>query len=150
MSRSLKPILLVEDSEEDREAALRAFRQLRLTNPVFHCQDADQALDYLFHRGRYRRGEAAPRPGIILLDLNLPGMDGRELLAEIKQDPETRSIPVIIVTTSSNGRDVDRCYLSGANGYLQKPVDFAKFVTLIQGLINYWFEIVILPEMELH
>jgi CheY-like chemotaxis protein len=148
MNHSLKPILLVEDSEEDREALLRAFKQIGLDNPIFHCESADEALDFLFQRGRYRQSRDTPRPGVILLDLNLPGLDGRELLLEIKNNPKTRAIPVIIVTTSSSSRDVDKCYHSGASGYIQKPVDYGKFVSLIQGFIKYWFEVVILPDLE--
>lgn len=138
-----QPFLLVEDSPEDFEATVRALRKSGLANPIFHCSDGDEALDYLYQRGKYVR---AARPGAILLDLNLPGTDGREVLTEIKSDSTLKSIPVIVLTTSSDARDIDKCYHSGANSYIRKPVDLEGFVRAIQHLKEYWFEIVILPK----
>ena len=106
-----QPILLVEDSPEDFETTQRAFRRSGLKNPIFRCSDGDDALDFLFRRGSYAD---VPRPGVILLDLNLPGTDGREVLAEIKADPQLRQIPVIVLTTSSDDRDISACYSAGA------------------------------------
>ncbi|NOT01807.1 MAG: response regulator [Phycisphaerales bacterium] len=137
-----QPILLVEDSHEDCEAILRALRKTGVANAVNHCADGDEALDYLYRRGKH--GDA-PRPGVILLDLNLPGTDGRQVLATIKRDAQLKRIPVIVLTTSTDERDVEGCYRDGANSYIRKPVDLAGFMTAVQRLKDYWFEIVILP-----
>lgn len=137
-----QPILLVEDSPEDFETTERAFRKSGLKNPIIRCSDGDEALELLFRRGRYAD---APRPGVILLDLNLPGTDGREVLAEIKADPSLKQIPVIVLTTSSDNRDVQACYNAGASSYIQKPVDLDGFMRAIERLNDYWFEVVILP-----
>jgi two-component system response regulator len=140
-------ILLVEDSPEDFEATVRALRKAGLANPIVRCEDGDEALDYLHRRGRYTEANAS-RPGIVLLDLNLPGTDGRDVLAEIKGDASLRSIPVVILTTSTDERDVERCYASGANSYVKKPVDLDGFMRAIQRLKEFWFEIVIVPRTE--
>lgn len=144
---SQRPLLLVEDSPEDFEATVRALRKAGLANPIVRCEDGDDALDFLHRRGRYAEA-SAPRPGIVLLDLNLPGTDGREVLAEIKGDPALRSIPVVILTTSTDERDVERCYIAGANSYVKKPVDLDGFMRAIQRLKEFWFEIVIVPRTE--
>jgi CheY-like chemotaxis protein len=138
-------ILLVEDSAEDVEATVRALRKAGLANPIHHCADGDEALDFLRHGGRYAGGRDAPRPGVILLDLNLPGTDGREVLEAVKADDSLKSIPVIVLTTSTDERDVRRCYDAGANSYVKKPVDLDGFMEAIQRLSDYWFEVVILP-----
>lgn len=138
-------ILLVEDSPEDFEATERAFRRAGLKNPIHRCADGDEALDYLYRRGRYADPAASPTPGIILLDLNLPGTDGREVLETVKGDESLKRIPVIVLTTSSDERDVEACYRSGANSYIQKPVDLDGFMRAIERLKGYWFEVVILP-----
>jgi len=141
-------ILLVEDSPEDYETTVRALKRAGLANPIFRCEDGDDALDFLFQRGTYSDPVSAPRPGIVLLDLNLPGTDGREVLAEIKGNAELRSIPVVVLTTSSDERDIERCYKSGANSYIKKPVDLVGFMQAVQSLKDYWFEVVILPKNE--
>ena len=141
-----QPILLVEDSPEDYEATVRAFNRSGLKNPIVRCEDGDAALDYLFRRGRYAEPESSPRPGVILLDLNLPGTDGREVLQEIKRHEQLRHIPVIVLTTSTDERDVDACYQAGANSYIQKPVDMDGFIRAIERLNGYWFEVVVLPK----
>ncbi len=141
-----QPILLVEDSPEDYEATLRAFRRSGLKNPIVRCEDGDTALDYLFRRGAYAEPETSPRPGVILLDLNLPGTDGRQVLQEIKKVEGLRKIPVVVLTTSSDQRDIDACYHAGANSYIQKPVDLEGFFRAIERLNGYWFEVVILPK----
>ncbi|HEX2223089.1 MAG TPA: response regulator [Thermoanaerobaculia bacterium] len=140
-----QPILLVEDSPEDFEATRRALNKSGLKNPIYRCADGDEALDFLYRRGEYADVGKAPRPGIILLDLNLPGTDGREVLAEIKKDDALKQIPVIVLTTSTDDRDVDACYRSGANSYIQKPVDMDGFIKAIERLNDFWFEVVILP-----
>jgi CheY-like chemotaxis protein len=141
-----QPILLVEDSPEDYEATVRAFKRSGLKNPIFRCEDGDNALDFLHRRGRYENPAESPRPGVILLDLNLPGTDGREVLTEIKQDDQLKQIPVIVLTTSNDARDVDSCYQAGANSYIQKPVDMEGFIRAIERLKGYWFEVVVLPQ----
>lgn len=143
-----QPILIVEDSQEDFEATVRAFKKSGLANPIFHCKDGDEALDFLFNRGEYADPAEAPGPGIILLDLNLPGTDGREVLSEIKKDNKLKKIPVVVLTTSSDERDIEQCYNNGASSYIIKPVGFSGFVKAIQRLKDYWFEIVILPKVR--
>lgn len=139
------PILLIEDSPEDTETTLRAFKKAGLVNPVFHCRDGDEALDYLCRRGKFADHLQAPRPSVILLDLNLPGTDGRDVLAEIKKDEALKPIPVLILTTSADERDIENCYRTGANSYIKKPVDLAGFLRAVQRLKDFWFEAVILP-----
>jgi CheY-like chemotaxis protein len=143
-----QPILLVEDSPEDFEATLRAFRKSGLNNPIFRCADGDEALDYLHRRGAYADAARSPRPGIVLLDLNLPGTDGREVLSAIKGDDDLKPIPVVVLTTSVDERDVNACYRAGANSYIQKPVDMDGFLQAIERLHGFWFEVVILPRAE--
>ena len=123
----------------------RAFRRSGLKNPIIRCADGDEALDFLFRRGRFAD---APRPGVVLLDLNLPGTDGREVLSEIKAAPQLKHIPVIVLTTSSDDRDVHACYQAGASSYIQKPVDLDGFMRAIERLNDYWFEVVILPKAQ--
>lgn len=141
-----QPILLVEDSPEDAEATLRAFKKAGMANPIYHCEGGDEALDFLRRRGKYGNPETAPRPGMILLDLNMPGTDGREVLSEIKADTGLRQIPVIVLTTSADERDIQSCYRDGANSYIQKPVDMKGFLESIQRLVDYWYHIVLLPK----
>ena len=145
MITNSQPILLVEDTPEDAEATLRAFKKAGMANPIFHCTDGDDALDYLRQRGKYD-AQKAPRPGMILLDLNMPGTDGREVLSEIKADEKLRQIPVIVLTTSADERDIQSCYRDGANSYIQKPVDMKGFLESIQRLVDYWYHIVLLPK----
>ena len=146
LSTPKQPILLVEDSPEDFEATVRAFKRSGLKNPIIRCEDGEHALDFLHRRGRYADPARSPRPGVVLLDLNLPGTDGREVLAEIKGDEALRQIPVIVLTTSNDERDVEACYLAGANSYIQKPVDMDGFLRAIERLKGYWFEVVVLPQ----
>ena len=146
--KATHPILLVEDSPEDYQITVRALRRSNLANPLYHCIDGDDALNFLYRRGAYSDPTTSPRPGLILLDLNLPGTDGRAVLAEIKKDADLKDIPVVVLTTSSDERDVEACYQAGANSYVQKPMDLASFITSIQRLKDYWFEIVLVPRVE--
>lgn len=138
-------ILLVEDSDEDYETTLRAFKKSAMGNPVQRCTNGEEAMDYLFRKGGFADPQKSPRPELILLDLNLPGTDGRDVLQEIKKDGELRRIPVIVLTTSEDERDVEKCYQYGANSYIHKPVNFEGFLTAIQRLKGFWFEVAILP-----
>lgn len=140
-----QPILVVEDSPEDWMIMQRAFSKGNMNNTLIRVENGDDALDYLYHRGAYSDQTKAPRPGIILLDLNLPGTDGREVLAEVKADPNLRSIPVVVLTTSKDERDIEACYDHGASSYILKPVDMKGFLRAITKLEDYWFEIAVLP-----
>lgn len=141
-------ILLVDDSPEDAETTKRALRRAQMTDPIYHCADGDEALDFLRRRGRFEVPSSAPRPGLILLDLNIPGADGREVLREIKADAELKAIPVVVLTSSSDERDIENCYLAGANSYVRKPVDLPGFLNAIERLTDYWLDVVVLPNME--
>lgn len=143
---SQQNILIVEDSDDDYFATMRAFKKSNLSNPVQRCTNGDQALDYLFQRGDFSTPGKAPRPSIILLDLNLPGADGREVLRLIKKDPNLARIPVVVLTTSDAEQDIERCYAAGANSYVQKPVDLVGFIQAIARLSDYWFKVCILPK----
>jgi two-component system, response regulator len=134
-----QPILIVEDSPDDFEATKRAFTKANLRNKIHRAESGEEALAYL-------RNEANARPGIILLDLNMPGLDGRKTLEIIKHTSELQSIPVVVLTTSNDDRDVEACYKLGANTYIQKPVDFDGLIAAIRRLKEYWFEIAILPK----
>jgi two-component system, response regulator len=141
-------VLLVEDSPEDFEATVRALRKAGLANPLHRCQDGDEALDFLFQRGQYADRAKAPRPSMILLDLNLPGTDGRDVLQQIKTNESLCSIPVVVLTTSTDDRDIERCYRMGANSYIKKPVNLDGFMQAIQRLKDFWFEVVVLPKED--
>ncbi|MVN77937.1 response regulator [Hymenobacter sp. HMF4947] len=147
MSTPLLPILVVEDSAEDFMALGRAFRKYALQNPVLRCADGDQALEYLQGHGKH---PAWPKslPAIILLDLNMPGTDGRAVLHTLKQDAHLRTIPVIIFSTSSNSRDIEDCYRMGANSYLTKPIAYADLEERIRLIIDYWLEASELPVLH--
>lgn len=134
-----QPILIVEDSPDDFEATKRAFGKANLRNEIAHCVSGETALAYL-------RCDANEKPGIILLDLNMPGLDGRKTLEIIKKTGSLKSIPIVILTTSNDERDVQACYELGANTYIQKPVDFDGLIAAIRRLKEYWFEIALLPK----
>lgn len=142
---TLQIILIVEDSDDDFIATIRAFKKANLLNPIQRCSNGDQALDYLFQRGEFTP-DSAPRPGLVLLDLNLPGTDGREVLGIIKSDLNLRKIPVIVLTTSDAREDIHRCYDAGANSYVKKPVDLVGFVEAMARLKEYWLGVAVLPK----
>lgn len=139
-------ILMVEDSEDDFEATMRAFKKANLHNPVTWCRSGRDAIDFLTHEGAYKDAPKSQHPGLILLDLNMPGLDGRKTLQLIKENTSLKQIPVIILTTSSDERDVEACYQMGANTYVQKPVSFDGLIEAIKRLKEYWFEIALLPK----
>ena len=136
------PILMIEDSPEDYQATVRSFRKANVENPIFRCADGEEALDFLYRRGPFADTVRAPRPALILLDLNMPGTDGREVLAEIKTNASLRLIPVLILTTSAHDLDIEQCYRAGANSYIQKPVEVAEFFAAIVRIKEYWIDTV--------
>lgn len=142
-------ILMVEDSEDDYEATIRAFKKVNLQNPIFWCKSGRDALNFLKHEGSYKDSKVE-KPGLILLDLNMPGVDGRKFLQLAKDDVSLKSIPVIILTTSDDERDVTACYQAGANTYVRKPVTFDGLIEAIKRLKEYWFEIALLPKEDAH
>lgn len=131
-------ILIVEDNPHDAEMALRALRKNKLANNVLIVGDGEEALDFIYSRGKYAQRNNDIRPKIILLDLKLPKVSGLEVLREIKADPATRIIPVIILTSSKEERDIIESYQLGVNSYIVKPVDFDKFVDAVRDLGFYW------------
>jgi two-component system response regulator len=143
-------ILLVEDNQDDYEATCRAFKKANLSNPIVWCKSGRDALDCLKQEGAYTAARSGSRPGLVLLDLNMPGMDGRKTLEAIKQDDTLKQIPVIILTTSADERDIQACYQTGANTYVQKPVSFDGLIEAIKRLKEYWFEIALLPKEADH
>jgi CheY-like chemotaxis protein len=145
-----EPILLVEDSPADCDAVMRAWQELEFPSPIYHCADGEEALDFLYHRGAYADSKDAPRPALILLDLNLPGTDGREVLEQVKQDEDLRSIPVIVFTTSLDDKDVEECYRAGANSYLHKPISVQGLLKALGRLKDFWLETAILPKGREH
>jgi CheY-like chemotaxis protein len=147
MRNERKPIviLLADDDEEDRMLACDALAESRLSNEISCVTDGEDLMDYLQHRGRYAPPAEAPRPGLILLDLNMPKKDGREALREIKSDPELRQISVVVLTTSKAEEDIYGSYDSGASSFISKPVTFDGLVDVMKGLGRYWFEMVELP-----
>ena len=130
------PILLVEDKEADVELALRAFKRRRISNPIAVARDGEEALDYVHRRGAFAAG--APIPGVILLDLRLPKVDGLDVLKEIKAHPVYRHVPVVVLTTSAEDRDIKRSYELGAASYIVKPVEYEKFREVVERIDLYW------------
>lgn len=141
----LPTILLVEDNIDDYNAAMRSFKAAHLDNPVHWSSTGRDALEYLKSEGSYAQSPSRELPGLILLDLNMPGLDGRAVLESAKQNPSLKKIPIIILTTSSDERDVRQCYELGASTYIQKPVSFDGLINAIKRLKDYWFGIAILP-----
>lgn len=143
----IKPvkILLVEDSLQDIEITKRAFVKGRVRNELFVVRDGQEALDFLYQRGKYKTPGGSPRPGMILLDLNLPKIGGLEVLKQVKQDEQLRAIPVIVMTASPREEDVVRSYDLGVNTYIQKPVEFDTFMKVISAVQEYWILIATLP-----
>ncbi len=135
---------MAEDDPDDRMLTRRALKKSRLVNTFNTVEDGEELMDYLYKRGPYAESDV-PRPGLILLDLNMPRMDGREALQRIKSDADLRRIPVIVLTTSEAEQDIIESYDLGVNAYVTKPVSFEGLVDAIQALGDFWFEIVKLP-----
>lgn len=142
--RSSDPILVVEDNAEDYMALRRAFRKHAVRNPVVHCQTGEQALEYLQGLGQHPAWPAA-LPVLVLLDLNMPGLDGRDVLGALQFDAALHSIPVVVLTTSAQARDVADCYRLGANSYLTKPLSYGELEEKIGLLTHYWLAVSELP-----
>jgi CheY-like chemotaxis protein len=140
-------ILMADDDEDDRELTRDSLQDERLADEMRFVVDGQDLIDYLRREGRYAEAPAeTPRPGIILLDLNMPRKDGREALAEIKADESLRAIPVVVLTTSTDEQDVRRTYALGANSFISKPVTNAGLIDVMNSLTKYWLEVVELPE----
>jgi CheY-like chemotaxis protein len=135
-------IMLVEDNPGDVRLTQEALKESKLYHELFIAMDGEEALEFLHQEGRF---EEVPIPDIILLDLNLPKKNGREVLAEIKEDPKLKQIPVVILTTSEADIDIERCYEMHANCYITKPVEFEKFLEMIKKVEDFWLSIVKLP-----
>lgn len=147
MVKKRRPItvLMADDDPEDRMLVEDAFQEARVANDLRFVEDGEELLDYLYRRGAYSEPGRAPRPGLILLDLNMPRKDGREALQEIRADLKLRSIPIVVLTTSKAEEDILRTYDLGVNSFITKPVTFEGLVALVKMLSRYWFEIVELP-----
>ena len=146
--KAVKPvtILVADDDPDDRQLTREAFEEAKLVNDLRFVEDGIELLDYLQRRGKYVDPANSPRPGIILLDLNMPRKDGREALAEMKADPRLKTIRVIIMTTSKAEEDILRTYDLSASSYITKPVSFEGLVDVVRTLGKYWLEIVELPD----
>ena len=138
-------ILMADDDDDDCLLAREALAESRLANILHIVRDGEELMDYLYHQGEYTDLKASPRPGLILLDLNMPKKDGREALKEIKADVSLRKIPVVVLTTSKAQEDIYRTYDLGANSFITKPVTFASLVDVMKIIGKYWFEMVELP-----
>ena len=150
MASSYEPlcILLADDDPDDRMLTQRALKASRLANRLEMVEDGEELMQYLRRQGEYADPAVSPRPGIILLDLNMPRKDGREALKEIKSDPSLRRIPVVILTTSEAEQDILRSYDLGVNAFVTKPVTFDGLASAISRLGEFWFEIVKLPQEQ--
>ncbi len=138
-------ILMADDDDEDRMMTKKAWDNSRLANDLRFVEDGEELMEYLGRRGEYADPASSPRPGLILLDLNMPKMDGREALREIKSTPELRRIPIVVLTTPKAEEDIFRSYDLGANSFISKPVTFDRLVAIIQQIGTYWFELVETP-----
>lgn len=138
-------ILVADDDADDRLMIQDALQENRLANDIRFVENGEALMEYLHRRGKYTDPSSSPRPGIILLDLNMPKKDGREALKEIKENASLRGIPVVVLTTSKAEEDIYRTYHLGVNSFITKPVTFDSLVEIIRDLGRYWFEIVELP-----
>lgn len=137
-------ILMADDDDDDYLLTKKALKESKLLNTLVRVKDGEELIDYLYARGEYE-GQKVSRPGVILLDLNMPRMDGREALKVIKSDPKLSNIPVVVFTTSKAEEDVYRSYQLGGNSFITKPVTFENLIKVMKTLGLYWFEIVELP-----
>ncbi|MBE9161015.1 MULTISPECIES: response regulator [Microcoleaceae] len=142
-------LLIANDDEDTRFLMQEAMREVRLTIKIKFVENGEQVLDYLYGRGEYAGISNWHQPDLILLDLNMPRLDGRETLTSIRADPDLQQIPVVILTTSHRSGDILLCYSLGANSFISKPVTFEGLVEVMKTLCKYWFEIVSLPRRDL-
>ena len=145
MKRQPCTILLVDDDPADQFLVQEAMRTANLNYDLHLVSDGDEAIEYVYRRGRYAGGHRAPRPDLILLDLNMPRFDGRQVAQAIKSDPHLRAIPIVVLTTSRLDQDVEALYAAGVNSYLQKPANFDEFTEALRDLSTYWLERAALP-----
>ncbi|WP_414542682.1 response regulator [Nostoc sp. CCY0012] len=136
---------MADDDEDDSMLVREALAESELPMDLYFVSNGEELLDYLYNRGKYAHKNQAPRPGLILLDLNMPKKNGLEVLKDIKQDPSLRHIPVVVLTTSESKEDIYHTYDLGANSFIVKPVTFASLVEVMKNIGKYWFEIVQLP-----
>lgn len=138
MTEKIIDILLVEDNPDDIEITKRAFRDAKILNKLYVVRDGQEAIDFLFHQGEYRDPVKFPTPGLVLLDINMPRMNGIEVLKRIKGEKALRALPVIMLTVSRRDKDIIESYDYGCNSFIQKPVEFDKFIELVRELGLYW------------
>jgi two-component system, response regulator len=141
-------ILLVEDNPQEAELTIRALKKKTLANHFVHVHDGQEAVDFIFNRGQYKGSKAYEMPKVILLDLKLPKLDGLEVLRQIRLDQRTKVIPVVILTSSQQDRDLIEAYALGANSYIVKPVDFEKFLEVVSNMVTYWLVLNELPSLK--
>lgn len=148
MTKAGQPIiiLMADDDADDRMLTKDALTESRVLNELRFVEDGEELMEYLTRKGKFADPETSPRPGLILLDLNMPKKDGREALKEIKSDPDLRRIPVVVMTTSKAEEDIFRSYDFGASSFITKPVTFDRLVELMKALGDYWVEFVELPD----
>jgi CheY-like chemotaxis protein len=137
--------LLAEDDPGDQELTRRALEEGAMRNELHIVTDGEAALDYLFRRGKYQNPATSPRPDLFLLDLNMPKVDGRQVLQRVRADTDLRRLAIVVLTTSQHEEDILRTYELGANSYITKPMELRQFMQVIQALETYWFQIVVLP-----
>ena len=137
-SQKIIKILVVEDNPDDIMIIQRALKEAKVINKVNIVRDGQEALDYLYHKGQYKDLEIAPRPGVILLDINLPKVNGLEVLKKLKEDPMLMKVPTVMLTVSKRDEDIIKGYGYGCNSFIQKPVEFEKFVEAVKEISLYW------------
>lgn len=138
MSKKIAELLLVEDNPFDAELTLNALKNKNLANELHHVTDGEQALDFVYARGAFAHRSESCYPNLILLDLKMPKVNGLQVLEKLKSDPKTRSIPIVVLTSSNEDPDVEKCYQLGVNSYIVKPVGFENFVTAVGEVGFYW------------
>lgn len=149
LSAVKRPLLLiVEDSNEDFETLQRFLQRSPMEISIKRCVNGEQALAFLYRTGNYSDNESTPGPSLIILDINLPKIDGLEVLRQIKQDDKLKKIPIVVFTTSSNPKDIKNCYQYGVNSYIVKAINFAQLKQDIQLLMDYWFKVTMLPDQD--
>lgn len=139
-------ILLVEDNPADQEITKRALKDSKIDNGLYITEDGVEAMEYLERKGKYADPNNSPTPDLVLLDINMPRMDGKEVLQQIRKNQDLKHIPVVMLTTSDQEKDIFESYQLGVNAYITKPVDFKKFSDVMRQLKNFWFNIAVLPE----